>query len=442
MQQPMAVVFGAGKLAGGLLGPLLSRAGFRIVYVARRPDVIAAINRDGGFAVQVKSGSTTALEVRDCSAIPLCEAERVVAAVTAADAVFTAVGIDNLSAVTRLVAAGLWRRSQQPGSAPLNVIACENLPGAGQYLRHLVLNAVRPDAALAVQSVGGFSAGLTRRIMTGGALEAGRLVYAIDQCPDLLVDAEGLRSGLPEMAGVGITEDFSEMVMRKLFTVNCAQAVAAYLGHREQLEYVHEAACHPRIAPVVEGALRESAAALIAQFPAHAREIRREAAQALRQISNPRQADTIRRIAKDPRRKLSPRERLAGPARLAICHGMAAPHLTRALAAALSYDAPEDAQAVAMQDAIAREGVERVLTEDCGLLPHQPLARAVKREYFALLAERAAPAPAALPSLMELMHAVRTELAERFDTAYADGFVLRLGELYRLGGLTGAAEAA
>ena len=439
MQQRTAVVFGAGKLAGGLLGPLLSRSGFRTVYVARRPDVVAAINRAGGFTVQVKSGRTTALNVEHCSAIALREAERVVEAVAGADAVFTAVGIDNLAAVTRLVGAGLWRRSQQLGAAPLNVIACENLPGAGQYLRHLVLNAVRPEAALAVESVGGFSAGLTRRIMTGGSLEAGRLVYAIDQVPDLLVDAEGLRPGLPSVAGVDITEHFAEMVMRKLFTVNCAQAVAAYLGHREQLEYVHEAACHPRIAPVVEGAVRESAAALVAQFPAHARDIRREAEQALRQIANPRQADTIRRIAKDPRRKLSPRERLAGPARLAICHGLAVPHLARALAAAVSYDAPEDAQAVAMQDAIAREGVERVLTEDCGLLPYQPLARAVKREYFALLDERAAPA---LPSVLEVIRAVRAELAERYDLACADGFVSRLGERYHLAGLSNAAEAA
>jgi len=218
--------------------------------------------------------------------------------------------------------------------------------------------------------------------------------------------------------------------------------VAAYLGHREGLEYVHEAARHPRIAPVVAGAMRESAAALAAQFPAHAREIRREAEQALRQIANPRQADTIRRIAKDPRRKLSPRERLAGPARLAICHGLAAPHLTRALAAAVSYDAPEDAQAVAMQEAIAREGVERVLTEDCGLLPHQSLARAVKREYFALLAEHAAPAEPEFPSVLELIRAVRAELVERYDTACADGFVLRLGEQYHLDGLSLGAEAA
>lgn len=431
MQQPTAVVFGAGKLACGLLGPLLNRAGLRVVYVARRAEVVAAINRNQGFSVQVKTGRAETLAVSGCSAIPMQDAARVVEQVAAADVVFTAVGIENLGAVTRLLGAGLWRRRFGPDPRPLNIVACENLPGAGHYLRHQVLTAMRSEVQLAVEQLGGFSAGLTRRIMTGGAPENGRLVFAIDQEPDLIVDADGLQPGFPEVPGAVVTEDFAEMVMRKLFTVNCAQAVAAYLGHLEGCQSVHEAATHPRIAPVVKGAMQEAAAALAAEYPRHASEIRREALAAVRQIANPRLADTVRRIARDPRRKLSPRERLVGPARLAAWHGLEAPNLTRAIAAALHYDDQSDSQAVAMQEAIAKEGVERVLTEDCGLLPYQPQAREVKRQWCAL---RAAAAPAAQEdSLTELLRTAAAELTTLFDSTMVEQFLGLVGDRARVG---------
>jgi hypothetical protein len=65
--------------------------------------------------------------------------------------------------------------------------------------------------------------------------------------------------------------------------------------------------------------------------------------------------------------------------------------LAQAIAAALAYDAPTDAQAVGLQHTIAQESLETVLTEDCGLLPHEPLARRVKHHWQRLvLAKRLA----------------------------------------------------
>jgi hypothetical protein len=69
---------------------------------------------------------------------------------------------------------------------------------------------------------------------------------------------------------------------------------------------------------------------------------------------------------------------------LARRHHLPHEHLCVAIAAALAYDDPTDAQAVAMQEAIAAEGLDKVLTEDCGLLPHEDLARAIKQQWLRL----------------------------------------------------------
>src|SRR5688572_25214842 len=141
-------------------------------------------------------------------------------------------------------------------------------------------------------------------------------------------------------------------------SVNLAQAVAAYLGFRHGCRYVHEAACHAAVAPVVRGAVTEACAALQAEFPAQARAIARDAAGALAEIANPGLGDTIQRVARDPRRKLSSLERLVGPARLAARHGLPYDHLCLGIAAAVAYDDSADAGARALQETIATEGIE------------------------------------------------------------------------------------
>ncbi|HKO24884.1 MAG TPA: hypothetical protein VJY65_09120, partial [Chloroflexota bacterium] len=248
MERGHAVVFGAGNMACGLLGPLLAQSGFAPLFVARRPEVLDALNRHHSYTLQIAGDPAQRRAIRGCAALSAHEERRVVEAVADAVVIFTAVGIENLAYITPAIGAGLWRRSARPGAPPLNVIACENLPGAGAYLRQHVLSAVPPEWALTVDSVGGFSAGTTRRIMTGRAIVRGELSVTIDGPGAVVIDAQGLKAPLPLVQGAIYTTEFRVLVMRKLFTLNCAHAVAAYLGYREGCRAIHEAAAHPRVA--------------------------------------------------------------------------------------------------------------------------------------------------------------------------------------------------
>lgn len=378
-QQKKAVIFGAGKMACGLLGQLLFHSDFHTLFVARRAEVINAINRWEGYTLETAGEGNRRLSIHNCAALSIRDEYRVIEAVVKADVVFTAVGIDNLSAVTPLIAEGLWIRSQIPNTPPLNIIACENLPGTGDYLRHQVLNAVLMKKTILIDHLGGFSAGLTRRVMTGGFIEDGRLIFSSDSEIGLIIDTRGLKGDFPDMQGITFTDEFPVMVMRKLFTINCIQTIAAYLGYREGCRYVHEAAVHPRVMPVLTRAMAEAMAALKAEYPHCSKEIEQEMANVLERISNASLSDTISRVAREPRRKLSPRERLVGPVILARRHDLPYENLCHGIAAAISYDDPTDAQAMIMQEQIKTYGIEKILTEDCGLLPYEPIALTVKQ---------------------------------------------------------------
>ena len=369
-------------MACGLLGHILSLSGYWITFVVRRPEVAEAINRHRGYRLTVTGPRGGRLAVRRCVARSIADGHVVADAVAQADIVMTGIGVDNLPAVTPLIARGLWQRSRAQGAAPLNVIACENLPGAGAYLRHQVVSAAPIDQAMAVDAIAGFSAAITRRIMTGGHLEDGELRFTVSGSPDLVIDAQGLKHPFPGLTGVTLTDEFGTHLLRKLYLLNGAQAVAAYLGHREGCRLLHDAVAHPRVAPVVRDALCEAREALTAEFPHHAADIACDAAQVIGEIANPALDDTVSRVAREPRRKLGPLERLVGPARLAHKHELPGDNLCLGIAAALAYDDPADADAAALQAAIAAEGVATVLTVECGLLPHEALARAVKQQWL------------------------------------------------------------
>ena len=426
MTAPLAVFFGAGKVACGLLGYLCFVSGYKNIFVARRPEIIGSIERRRGYTVNLLGAESSSVDVGNSRALSIRDDDAVIEAVAAADVVFTSVGIDNLHAVAPHIAAGLWRRARRGAGGDLNVVACENLPGAGAYLRHQIMGAASSDASIVVDHVGGFSAALTRQIMTGGEVRNGRITFNVQGNSPLVIDKAGLKPPLPLLDGAVFSDSFPAMVMRKLFTLNCAHAVAAYLGYREGCSFIHEAAVHPRVVPVLIGALAEAEAALKAEFPSAAAEIVGEAAEALTQIRDPRLADSIARVARGPRRKLAPCERLVGPARLAVRHGLPHENLCRAIAATLAYDAAEDAEAVSMQRTIADHGVTRIITEDCGLLPHEPLAQEIKHEWHRVNANMHVTIDEnTVSSLEKIRGKVTSDLSRRFNPELVNAAVER-----------------
>lgn len=382
-----AVVFGTGKMACGLLGEILYESGYRTLFIGRRPEIINAINNIYGYFVGIAGVRNHWINVKDCHAVSIQDVETIVRAVVKADIVFTSVGIDNIPAIAPLIAQGLWSRIKQKRDV-VNIIASENLPGTGSYLRHQIVGAVSLQDALLVDHTVGFSAALTHRIMTGGEIIDGKLHYTVDVPGDLIIDKRGIIQPLPILYHSNVSAEFDALFLEKLSTINLVQAVASYLGHLYGYRYVHEAVLHPKITQVVKSAAAEATAAFKAEFPHLGATIEYDAKEAITRITDPGLGDTVTRICKGPQRKLAAQERLIGPARLAVRHGLAYDNLALAIAAALLYYDDDDLQSKIMQDIIANEGVDKILTDVCGLLPYEALAQKVKYNWAKLKGER------------------------------------------------------
>jgi mannitol-1-phosphate 5-dehydrogenase len=77
-------------------------------------------------------------------------------------------------------------------------------------------------------------------------------------------------------------------------------------------------------------------------------------------------ADTVRRVARNPLRKLGSQERLAGLANLLRRHALSTEPVSRVIGSALHYRDPADVESIELSRIIAKKGVGAILEDVCG----------------------------------------------------------------------------
>lgn len=192
--------------------------------------------------------------------------------------------------------------------------------------------------------------------------------------PEWIVDTHSLK--LPPRAdslgipGMILTSNLPAYVERKLFTLNCGHAIAAYLGYLLGLPTIDAAINNTtHILPVVLGAMHESGAAIRRQYPDTFSESEHEEYidKTIQRFRNPEVRDDVTRVGRNPLRKLGRDERLLGPLYLGKQFGLDTKNLAMGVAATMMYQNDEDEQASEISSIIERAGLEEAVQEITGL---------------------------------------------------------------------------
>ena len=130
------VVFGAGALGLGFLGPELT-PNFRIPYVdiPAKGDLLDYLASEGRYVVNETGPSARRVSVEHVRGVRVDDEESVERALNSAELVFTSVGEPNLSRVAPTLAE---EASQRTGDAPLRILCCENGVEIAEKLRGLI----------------------------------------------------------------------------------------------------------------------------------------------------------------------------------------------------------------------------------------------------------------------------------------------------------------
>jgi mannitol-1-phosphate 5-dehydrogenase len=373
----IALQFGAGNIGRGFLGQLYSESGYEIIFVDVADDLIRTLNKRGEYPLRIVDEHPYDVTIGNVRALH-AEKQRaeVEGAIAQAAIISTAVGVPILGKLASVIASGLSERFKNPLAPPTNIIVCENMIGAGPFLKDLIKQSMSIELHSRLDSDVGFvEASIGRMVpaMTPEQRAEDPLLVCVEAYCELPVDKDAIRGPIPPIKHLQPRSNFGAYVERKLFIHNAGHAITAYLGHLRGYEFIWQAIADPEIAREVEGALAEARAALVAKHGLDAVELKASSDDIVRRFHNKALGDQVDRVARDPLRKLGPNDRLIGAAQLCLDHGITPIHLAFAVAATIQYDHPDDPSARLLRELRAERGVSGVLTKVCELQQDSPL---------------------------------------------------------------------
>ena len=369
-----AVHFGAGNIGRGFVGLLLHQAGYEVVFADVADALISQLAAADSYNVNEVGENPTVRTVDNFRALNSGTQEAdLVREIATADMVTTAVGPHILKFVAPAIAKGIAAR--EAGLAPLQVMACENAINATDILRAEVA-ALWDDAAGSLDSLAVFANTAVDMIVPNQEPGQG-LDVTVETFYEWVIDRTAFGDAAPVIPGATFVDELSPYIERKLFTVNTGHASAAYFGFEAGLEKISDAMADQDVAEDVRAVLEETKQLLVAKHGFSNDEQEAYVQKILVRFSNPHLPDTVNRVGRAPLRKLSRHERFIGPAAELAERGIVPEALLGAIAAALRFNDPADAEATELAQILASSTPADATERITGLAPDHPLFAAV-----------------------------------------------------------------
>jgi mannitol-1-phosphate 5-dehydrogenase len=384
-----AVMFGAGNIGRGFIGQLFSESGYAVTFADVDDLLIQALSERGYYTIRlVDNDNVEEVQIGPVRAMHSNrQPAEVAAALAEAELAATAVGARILPFIAPLVADGIRRRMSAASTNTLNLIICENLKDAAATFRGMVYEHLNEEERSYADWRVGFVDTVIGRMVPPPTAEMRAQdpsLIVVEPYKELPVDRHAFSGAIPEVVGMEACDNFPAYTARKLYIHNCGHAVLAYLGYQHGYEYGYEALIDEEIRPILEQALSESRQGIVVAYGVDGAWLDQHARELMHRYANRMLGDTIFRLGRDPSRKLAPKDRLVGAARLAERVGIVPEALALGIAAGYRFDAPEDPMAVELQKRIHADGFKSVLAEVSEIKADEALGEAVRRHYRAL----------------------------------------------------------
>ncbi|KIL52169.1 mannitol-1-phosphate 5-dehydrogenase [Jeotgalibacillus soli] len=378
-----AVHFGAGNIGRGFIGAILSKAGYQVTFVDVNKAVIDELNEKGSYTVQIASAEQASFVVENVSGIhSSSEHERLNETIAKASLITASVGPNILTHIAKDIAAGLAYAEEQSMLKELNVVACENMIQATDFLRGEIEGHLNDTIKERVLSKVGFPNSAVDRIVPIQHHDD-LLTVQVEPFFEWVVEEPSWKGSIPNMEGVQFVEDLSPFIERKLLTVNTGHAAIAYIGLQEGYVTVDRAMENAAIKEKVEQVLSETSEFLVGKYELDPEQHKAYVNKIISRFENPYLSDELSRVGRSPLRKLSAKERLVYPARALMEQGREPNALIDTIAAALHFKNEEDQEAIALQAAIEEHGVKKAFADAADLPEDDVLVVAVVRKYAA-----------------------------------------------------------
>lgn len=365
-----AIQFGAGNIGRGFIGALLSQSEYEVVFADVNTEMINALNQTKSYTVYVTDLEPEKFTVKPISALHTSD-PLLIKEIINADIITTAVGLNILPKIAPVIAQGIEERAKQQRNDILHIIACENGIRASRELKNAVYDLLPTEALIYADEWIAFVDCSVDRIVP--PLKTDNLTdVCVERFFDWNVDCTQLKSDLA-ITGMHAVDNLDAYIERKLFTLNTAHAVTAYLGHLRGYDTIEQCIADPEILEIVRAVMAENGAVLVKKFGLDAEEHAAYCEKIVKRFRNYYLNDIITRIGRDPLRKLAANDRLIAPLKTAFNYGLPADNLLLGIGAALHYQYPSDPESNQLQKMIRTLGLPAAIEKITGIPTDSPI---------------------------------------------------------------------
>jgi mannitol-1-phosphate 5-dehydrogenase len=366
------VVFGAGATGRGHVGLLAWQAGYEIVFVDRKPELVKRLRESGSYRVQLYGSACQEITVSGYRIYHSADRLAIAKEIAECDLVLTAVFDQNLSDVSETVALAVKVCQEKKRLKPLNFIACENMMDSSSSLSNYTRRWLDNEDTAYLDEYFGFPDCMISRVVPRP--EPDPLVIVTEDYNEWTARREAYKGEKPaQLTALELVDNQTARLERKLFIHNGGHATCGYFGFHRGHQFIHEALKDPVVAEHVLGAMDELGEVVRQKWGFSTQSIEDYKNDLGRRGAIAELRDEILRVVRDPLRKLSPRERLVAPALQAVDFGLPHEWIVKAIIAVLKYQHPDDLQSMQLANEIQQSGLRYVLQNICGINPASPL---------------------------------------------------------------------
>lgn len=365
-------IIGAGRLGKGFIGDEFIKAGWKVIFLDKDPEVIKKLN-EGKYIVHKHTVEDDFLEVCESyDAYLMDEKYEVRDIFLMVDLVFLSLypedHMDALNYIHPLLTGWV---SANP-NRHLNLVSLTNKTG---YTSQLDKQLKAWDNYSEIFEYVHLTDAIIRR--STDAIDTKSLEIETVAVNSLLIE-KPLYIDISDVNWMEPCDHLSVLKEIKVFIVNGPHAATAYLGKLYGYTTIPESENDPVIAPIIQKVYEEIVAVCKKEYGCTDEEIKKLTYFPPAKGVMP---DSIYRVAYDPIRKLATKDRLVGAIELAEKHGLSATSLKIAVAAGFCYKDPEDFSSVQIQKWIKEKGIEFVVSKVTGHPMNSKLVKDIVQQY-------------------------------------------------------------
>ncbi len=351
-----AVIYGAGSIGRGFIGELMHISGYDIILIDVNKDLLSKLKSKKEYTLEIiNSAQIKKIQIPIIDAIDGNDVDAIIKAVSGCDIIFTAVGADALKYITPNLAEGLKKRIK-----PVNIILCENMQDA-----HIAMGELLQMNIPSIENVGLLRASVGRMVPLPVKGEDPLIVKA-EPYYHLPIDADAIVGEMPEFKGLEYVSPFDFAIDRKLYIHNLGHAASAWVGSMYGCNYIWECMEILKVKKIVKKAMQEAACALVEKYECKMDDLTIHIDDLLLRFSNKGLGDTVSRVGRDTKRKLSESDRVVGILNLCMQYNLSYDAIIKVFKAGLKF-INDDAGTIFVQNTINEKGIGYILENICGL---------------------------------------------------------------------------